>query len=276
MQAGFLLGSVGENYCKFAAMAQHTKSSRFMSGRNFIAGRKPVLDALAQGSGVDKVLVYRNAGAEFLQQLKKAVQHAGVPLQMVPAEKLNALTNVQHQGVIAFKAAITYYDLQTIIDQVVENGEAPLFFMLDGITDVRNIGAIARSAVCCGVQALIIPDKGVAALGEDAVKSSAGALMQVHVCRVNSLMKAVDLLHMNGISVWASDMQAKENLFALDLTQPVAIVMGGEEKGVFTGIQKIADGQFKIPMQGNFESLNVSVAAGMMMYEAMKQRMGNA
>jgi 23S rRNA (guanosine2251-2'-O)-methyltransferase len=180
---------------------------------------------------------------------------------------------VQHQGVIAFKAAVTYHDLQQVIDFLNEKGEVPLLMILDGVTDVRNIGAIARSAVCCGAQAIIIPDKGVAALGEDAMKSSAGALEHIHICRVNSLMKAIDTLHLNGIKVYASEMTASQMLHELNFVEPCAIVMGSEGKGVFSGIQKISDAVFKIPMAGQFESLNVSVAAGMILYEAMKQRM---
>ncbi len=149
----------------------------------------------------------------------------------------------------------------------------PLFLILDSVTDIRNIGAIARSALCCGAQAIIIPDKGVGALNEDAVKASAGALEQINICRVNSLMKAVDELHLNGIKVYASEMTAKTKLFDLDLKEPSAIVMGGEEKGVFPALMKICDDTFKIPMAGNFESLNVSVASGIILYEAMKQRM---
>lgn len=245
----------------------------FIKSKNIIAGRNPVVEALQKGTGVDKVLLYRQASGQHIQQIKDLARAHNIPVQLVPAEKLNQLTNVQHQGVVAFKAAVTYIDLQQVIDVINEKGEVPLFLVLDGVTDVRNIGAIARSAVCCGAQAIIIPDKGVAALGEDAVKSSAGALEHIHICRVNSLMKAVDTLHLNGIKVFASEMTAESMLHQLDLKEPCAIVMGSEDKGVFTGMQKISDAVFKIPMAGKFESLNVSVAAGMILYEAMKQRM---
>jgi 23S rRNA (guanosine2251-2'-O)-methyltransferase len=177
--------------------------------------------------------------------------------------------------VVAFKSAVRYQDLQQVIDWVIEKGEAPLFIILDGVTDVRNIGAIARTAVCCGAHAIIIPDKGVGALNEDAVKTSAGALEQINICRVNSLMKAVDELHLNGIKVFASEMTAKQKLFNLELAEPCAIVMGGEEKGVYPALMKICDETFHIPMANQFESLNVSVAAGMILYESMKQRMSS-
>jgi 23S rRNA (guanosine2251-2'-O)-methyltransferase len=145
--------------------------------------------------------------------------------------------------------------------------------MLDGITDVRNIGAIARSAVCCGAQALIIPDKGVGALQEEALKSSAGALEWIQVCRVSSLLKAVDTLHLNGISVFTSEMRAEKKIYDLSLTDPCCIIMGAEGKGVQPYLAKAADYFFSIPMTGKFNSFNVSVAAGIILYEAMKQRM---
>jgi 23S rRNA (guanosine2251-2'-O)-methyltransferase len=245
----------------------------FIKQKNIIAGRNPVIEALQKGAGVDKVLLNRQASGDHILQIKELAKQNNIPVQLVPVEKLNQLTNVQHQGVIAFKAAVTYHDLQQVIDFVNEKGEVPLLMILDGVTDVRNIGAIARSAVCCGAQAIIVPDKGVAALGEDAMKSSAGALEHIHICRVNSLMKAIDTLHLNGIKVFSSEMTAKTLLHELNFTEPCAIVMGSEGKGVFTGIQKISDAVFKIPMAGQFESLNVSVAAGMILYEAMKQRM---
>ena len=195
-----------------------------------------------------------------------------VPVQYVPNEKLNAITNANHQGVIAFKSSIVYQDLQQVIDWVHSKGETILFLMLDGITDIRNIGAIARSAVCCGAQAIIIPDKGVGAFNEDAMKSSAGALEHIQVCRVNSLLKALDTLHLNGVKVCTSEMKAEKKVFEIDLTVPCCIVMGNEEKGVQPYMNKAADEHFTIPMVGNFDSLNVSVACGIILYEAMKQR----
>ena len=151
-------------------------------------------------------------------------------------------------------------------------GNIPLFLLLDEITDVRNIGAITRTALCCGVQAIIIPEKGVGALNEDAITTSAGALEKIAVCRVNSLMKAVDELHLNGIKVFASEMTASTSIFDVKFSEPCAIVLGSEDKGIYPALMKICDETFKIPMQGDFESLNVSVAGGMILYEAMKQR----
>lgn len=244
----------------------------FHSKKNIITGRNPVIEALRSGQNVDKILLFKKASGESIDEIRQLAKENNVPVQYVPNEKLSSLTNIQHQGVIAFKAAVFYHDLQQVIDWVLEKGETPLFVMLDGVTDVRNIGAIARSAVCCGAQALIIPDKGVGALNEEAMKSSAGALELVQVCRVNSLLKAVDTLHLNGIQVFTSEMKAKKQLFELDLTIPSCIIMGNEEKGVQSFMSKAADAHFTIPMKGEFDSFNVSVAAGIILYEAVRQR----
>ena len=239
---------------------------------SIIIGRQPLIESLQSGKGIDKILFQKNISGEAVGIIRELAKEKNIPIQYVPIEKLNSVTRANHQGIIAFAALVQYLDLQQVIDHVVSSGEVPLFVILDGITDVRNIGAIARTAVCCGAQAIIIPDKGVGALNEEAMKSSAGALEKINICRVNSLMKAVDDLHMNGIMVYASEMTAQKNLYELDFKEPSAIVMGSEERGVFQGVIKICDEQFKIPMKGNFESFNVSVATGIILYEAMRQR----
>ena len=244
----------------------------FQSKKNIIAGRNPVLEALHGDSHIDKILLFKNASGEVVNEIRHLAKIKNIPVQYVPNEKLNSLTNINHQGIVAFKASVQYHDLQQVTDWVHEKGETPLFIMLDGITDVRNIGAIARSAVCCGAQAIIIPDKGVAAMHEDAMKSSAGALEHIHICRVNSLLKAVDELHLNGIQVFTSEMKAAKKLWELDFKIPCCIIMGNEEKGVQSYLSKAADAHFTIPMAGSFDSFNVSVAAGIILYEAMKQR----
>jgi 23S rRNA (guanosine2251-2'-O)-methyltransferase len=243
---------------------------------SLIIGRQPLIESLQAGRPVDKILLQKNTTGEIVYTIRELAKKNNIPVQVVPVEKLNSITRANHQGVIAFVALVQYMDLQQVIDHVVGKGETPLFVILDGVTDVRNIGAIARTAVCCGAQAMIIPDKGVGALNEEAMKSSAGALEHLHVCRVNSLMKAVDELHLNGIKVFASEMTAKKALHELEWKEPCAVVMGSEDKGVYPALMKICDGQFKIPMAGTFESLNVSVATGMILYEAMKQRQSQA
>lgn len=245
----------------------------FQSKKNIIAGRNPVIEALKSGQTIDKILLFKNASGEAVNEIRKLAKQINVPVLHVPNEKLNSLTNINHQGVVAFKSSVVYQDLQEVIDWVNANGETALFVMLDGVTDVRNIGAIARSAVCCGAQTIIIPDKGVGALNEDAIKSSAGALERIQICRVSSLLKALDTLHLNGIKVFTSEMKASKKLFEINFTEPCCIVMGNEEKGVQQYMSKAADEHFSIPMKRDFDSLNVSVATGIILYEAMKQRM---
>lgn len=237
-----------------------------------IIGRQPLVEALESGRSIDKILFQTQVSGPSIGDIRKLAKERNIPIQQVPAEKLHSLTKANHQGVIAFAGLVSYMDLQEVIDHVVSEGKNPLFVMLDGVTDVRNIGAIARTTLCSGGQALIIPDKGVGALNEEALKSSAGALEKIHVCRVGSLMKAVDTLHLNGIKVFAAEMTASKPVYEEDFKEPCCVIMGSEEKGVFPPLMKICDANIHIPMTGDFESLNVSVATGMILYEAMKQR----
>jgi 23S rRNA (guanosine2251-2'-O)-methyltransferase len=245
-----------------------------MKQSSLIIGRQPLIEAIRAGRAVDKIMLQRNAAGEAIAEIRQLAREHNIPIQVVPVEKLASMTRANHQGVLALAGLVQYLDLQQVIDHVVAQGQTPLFIMLDGVTDVRNIGAIARSALCSGAQALIIPDKGVGALNEEAMKSSAGALQHINVCRVNSLLKAVDSLHLNGIRVFTSEMNAEKKIFELPLAEPCCIVMGSEDKGVQSYIRKAADEHFSIPMAGDFDSLNVSVAAGIILYEALKHRMG--
>ena len=250
--------------------AYHKKTT--VKKSSLIIGRQPVAEAIQSGRAIDKILFQRNVSGESIGQIRQLAREYNIPIQQVPPEKLHSLTKANHQGCIAIAALIQYMDLQQVIDLVVGNGESSLLVMLDGITDVRNIGGIARSAVCSGAQAIIIPDKGVGALNEEAIKSSAGALEKIQVCRVNSLMKAVDTLHLNGIKVYATEMTAEKMIYEMNFTEPCCIVMGSEDKGIYPALLKICDEKVKIPMTGNFESFNVSVATGIVLYEIMKQR----
>jgi 23S rRNA (guanosine2251-2'-O)-methyltransferase len=238
-----------------------------------IIGRQPLIEAINAGKAIDKIFFQKNVEGDSIGAIRHLAKEKNIPIQVVPVEKMNSLSRANHQGVMAFVASVVYMDLQQVIDQVVSAGEVPMFVMLDGVTDVRNIGAIARSAFCTGAHAIIIPDKGVGALNEEALKSSAGALELIHVCRVNSLLKAVDTLHLNGIEVYTSEMKAEKNVSELKLNEPCCLIMGDEGKGVQPYIAKAADQLFKIPMARKFDSYNVSVATGIILYEAMKQRM---
>ena len=242
---------------------------------SLVIGRQAVADALIAGMQLDRIYLDTKAIGADINEIKALASKQAVPVNYVPAAKLNSFNVTDHQGCVALIAKVQYQDLQDIISQVVENAEVPLFLMLDGITDIRNIGGIARTAYASGVHALIIPDKGVGALNEDAILTSAGALEKIAVCRVNSLMKAVDELHMNGIKVYATEMTATKRVQDCDLTEPVAFVMGSEEKGIYPALMKICDEKIKIPMANDFESLNVSVATGMILYEVMRQRLTN-
>ena len=237
-----------------------------------IIGREAVINALKERKQLERIYLQSNVHGDVIDEIKTLAAQELVPINKVPIEKLNGFNISNHEGCIAQIAKIQYQDLQQIISFVVENGETPLFIILDGVTDIRNIGAIARSAFSFGVHAIIIPDKGVGALNEDAILTSAGALEKIAVCRVGSLMKAVDELHLNGIKVFASEMTAEKACQNIDFTEPCAIVMGGEEHGVYPALMKICDEKFKIPMPGDFESLNVSVATGIILYEVSRQR----
>ena len=231
-----------------------------------------MIDALQTGMQLDKIYLDTKVIGDQILQIKKLATLNAVPINYVPVAKLDGFNVSNHEGIIAHIAKVQYQNLQDTISFITESGEVPLFLILDGITDIRNIGGIARTAFCTGVHAIIIPDKGVGALNEDAILTSAGALEKIAVCRVNSLMKAVDELHLNGIKVYATEMKAEKSFSDVDFTEPTAIIMGSEEKGVFPALLKICDEKIKIPMAGGFESLNVSVATGIILYEAMKQR----
>lgn len=238
-----------------------------------IIGRQPVLEALRDGKQLERIFLQKNVGGEGIDEIKMLAQKLAVPINTVPIEKLHSLTRSNHQGVIAINSMVQYHDLQESIDILLQTGVVPLFVMLDGITDVRNIGAIARTAMCCGVQIMIIPDKGIASLNEEAVKTSAGALQKIVVCRVSSLLKAVDTLHLNDISVFTAEMKAEKKVYELDYTAPCCIIMGSEDKGIQPYLTKSADVHFTIPMQGKFDSFNVGIATGITLFEACKQRM---
>lgn len=238
-----------------------------------IIGRKPLLEALQNGTDIEKIFMLQTATGEELAQIKKGAKAADIPLSYVPQEKLTRFTQGNHQGVIAIAGLIQYQPLQEIISQVVDKGETPLVVLLDGVTDTRNVGAIARSAYCYGAHALILPASNSAAITEDSIKTSAGALEHLPVCRVASVEQAIDILHLNGLQLVASTLQSETMMDKVDLTVPLAVVMGAEDKGVSAYVLKHADNLIKIPMSNKFDSLNVSVATGIILYEVFKHRM---
>ena len=249
-----------------------SSDKRRVAKTSLIIGRQPVIEAIESGRSIDKILLQANASGENIGRIRQLAKERHIPIQTVPPEKLFSLTRSNSQGCIAFAALLQYVDLQQAIDHVFGRGEMPLFLMLDGVTDIRNIGGMARTALCCGAQVLIVPDKGVGALNEEALKASAGALEKIQVCRVSSLLKAIEELRLNGIKAYVSEIKEGKEMGALDFTAPCCLVMGSEGRGVQPYISKAADERFFIPMSGEFDSFNVSVAAGIILYEALKQR----
>jgi 23S rRNA (guanosine2251-2'-O)-methyltransferase len=238
-----------------------------------LVGRKPVLEALEQGVTIEKIFLLRTATGADINTIKHTAKEQNIPVSQVPVEKLDYLTKVQHQGVVAWTSLLQYVDLQAGISYVVEQGQVPLFLLLDGITDVRNVGAIARSALCCGAQGIILPTSHAASLTEEAVKTSAGALNKILLCRTPSVQQAMDMLRLNGIQILGTYMKGSIPVYESDLTIPSVIVMGAEDTGISKEVLKRADQLIRIPMVSNFDSLNVSVAAGMILYEALRQRL---
>jgi 23S rRNA (guanosine2251-2'-O)-methyltransferase len=237
-----------------------------------IVGRNPVIEALSTGVAIEKIFLLRTASGEEVGMIRKLAAQHNIPLTQVPAEKLDRFTKVQHQGVVALAGLLQYVDLQSGISHVVESGTVPLLMMLDGVTDVRNIGAIARTAWCCGAQGLILPTSQAATLGEEAIKTSAGALNKIMLLRTPSVQQAIDVLRLNGIQVLGTEMRGSIPVHEADLAGPACIVMGAEDKGISKDVLRRADTLIRIPMATRFDSLNVSVAAGMILYEAMRQR----
>ena len=238
-----------------------------------IGGIPGIIEAMKTGVQLERIYLQNTISAQEADELKMIAEQFEVPVNKVPFEKIRSFNLENSNGCIALKSKIKYQDLQDIISFVVEKGEVPLILLLDGITDIRNIGAIARAAYCCGVHAIVIPQKGVGTLNEDAINTSAGALENIAVCRVKSLHNAIDELHLNGIKVFASEMKTTSKVYEINFTDPCSIIMGSEDKGIHPSLYKLCDDSFKIPMEKNFESLNVSVAAGMILYEAMRQRL---
>ncbi len=233
-----------------------------------------MLEAIQSGATIEKIFMLRTATGEEINDIKKEARFRNIPISQVPAEKLQGMSRANHQGVIAWAGLLQYLDLQDAISHVVDSGAAPLFILADGITDVRNIGAIARTALCCGAQGIIFPTSSSASLTEEAIKTSAGALRKIMLCRSPSVLQAVDVLKLNGIQILGSFMKGSIPVYEADFTVPSCIVMGAEDMGISKDVIRRSDVLIRIPMAVAFDSLNVSVAAGMILYEAAKQRMG--
>mgnify|MGYP000661138323 CR=1 FL=1 len=244
-----------------------------MKENEMVFGIRAVIEAIQADKEIDKILVKRELQGELSRELFEVLKGRDIPVQRVPAERLDRLTRKNHQGVIAFIPAVTYQRLEDIIPFVYEQGKNPFIVLLDGITDVRNFGAIVRSAECAGVDVVIIPNKNSAKISSDALKTSAGALYHVPVCRVLNLKRVVrELKFQRGIRVYAATEKAEKFYTGADLTLPTAIIMGSEDKGIDEELINIATDCIKIPQKGQIESLNVSAAAAVLLFEVVRQR----
>ena len=243
-----------------------------MTQETHIYGIRAVLEAIQAGKAVDKVYVQKGLQGKLSQELQGIARKNGVRISFVPPERMARFRDRNHQGVVATISPIVYADYQELIDKVTAASESPLLLLLDGISDVRNLGAIIRTAACTGVDGIILPFSGSAPVTADTVKTSAGAVFEVPLARAPHSKDAVYYLQASGIQVIAASEKADQSLYETDLTKGTAIVMGAEGKGVSPAVMKVVDGQAKLPMAGSISSLNVSVACGVFLYEAVRQR----
>lgn len=240
--------------------------------KEMIFGFHAVLEAIDAGKTIDKILIRRDMTSDLGKELLKRLMGTMTPVQKVPVEKLNQFTDKNHQGVIAFLSPIEFYSIENLIPMLYEQGKTPLLMVLDNVTDVRNFGAIARTCSCAGADAIVIGTRGAASVNGDAVKTSAGALHTLPVCKVENMQNALRFLRESGLKIVAATEHATHLYTQTDMTGPLAIVMGAEDKGIYEENLKQCTDQVCIPMTGTIESLNVSVAAGVMLYEAVRQR----
>ncbi len=253
-------------------MVSNKYSTRRPKEKEMIFGIRAVMEAIDAGKVLDKVLLRRDMSSTIGRELVRKLEGTATPIQRVPVEKLNQFTDKNHQGVIAFLSPIEFTPLDSLVPALYDEGKVPLLMLLDGVTDVRNFGAIARTCVCAGVHALIIGTRGSAAINGDAIKASAGALHTLPICKVENLQNAIQYLRESGLRIVAATEHTERNYTEVDMTLPTCIVMGSEEKGIYEENLKLCTDRVRLPMTGVIESLNVGVAAGVFIYEAVRQR----
>ncbi len=244
-----------------------------MKNESLIFGIRAVIEAISSEKSIDKLFVQKGLQGDLSRELMSLVRNRGISFSYVPVEKLNKLTRKNHQGVVAYISPIEFHDLENLVIQITESGETPLFLILDQLSDVRNFGAIIRTAECTGVHGIIIQKKGGAPVNADTIKTSAGAVFKIPICKVDHIKDAMFYLQGSGIQVIAATEKASDTIYNKDLTIPTAIIMGSEGKGISNSVLKLADHQAKLPMHGDIGSLNVSVACGVFLYEAIRQRL---
>lgn len=243
-----------------------------MQKNKLIFGIHPIIEALSSGKDFDKIFIKKELRSDIVKSILNTTRERGIPYQFVPEEKLNKLTSKNHQGIVAFLSQIEYVELEQLIPSIYEDGKMPFFIILDGITDVRNFGAIARTCQCVGVDAIIIPNKGSVSVTGDAIKTSAGALMKIPVCRVSSIGNTIKLLQEYGIKVFVASEKNNRLYTEVNYNDAVAIVMGAEDVGPSDDSMRLSDEIITIPQVGDIGSLNVSVASAVIMYEVFRQR----
>lgn len=256
-------------------MSVYQQRGEKRESNQMVFGIRAIIEAIRSGKEIESLYLQRGLGGELSAELKTVLHQYGITPQHVPVEKLNRLTAKNHQGAVAFISPIIYQRVEDLIPQLFENGLTPLILVLDSITDVRNMGAIARTAECAGVHAMVIPARGSAQINPDAIKTSAGALYKIPVCRHDNFVQTVKFLQESGLQVVCCTEKTDDFIYNPDYTMPTAIVMGSEEDGVRNELIRMADHLAKIPMFGEIESLNVSVATGIILYEAVRQRQVN-
>ncbi len=252
-------------------MRSNDRSNNELDG-TMVYGTRAIIEAIRSGKEIERLFIQQGLNNPLMRELRDEIKTAGIMFQQVPIEKLNRLTRSNHQGVIGIISEINYHSIEELVPKLFEKGVTPLLLILDRITDTRNFGAIARTAECSGVHGIIIPTRGGALINSDAIKTSAGALHHLPVCRENNLKDTIEFLKNSGIKIFACTEKTNDYIFDADFKTPAAIILGSEENGVSPEYIKRADTSMKIPMVGSIESYNVSVAAGMVLYEVMRQR----
>ncbi|MGB3608288.1 MAG: 23S rRNA (guanosine(2251)-2'-O)-methyltransferase RlmB [Psychroserpens sp.] len=237
-----------------------------------IFGIRAVIEAIKAGENIDKIFLQKGLRGELFTELEQLLKKERLNSSYVPVEKLNRLSKKNHQGVVAQIAPITFHNIEDLVMSVLESGKTPLFLLLDQLSDVRNFGAIVRTAECTGVSGIIIQKKGGAPVNGDAIKTSAGALFKMPICKVDHIKDAVFYMQASGIKVVAATEKTDTTVYDVSFTEACAIIMGSEGKGINPSVLKIADDRAKLPLLGDIESLNVSVACGVFLYEALRQR----
>lgn len=240
---------------------------------DFIFGLRPVMEAIDAGKTVDKIFLQNALQGEIYQELKNLLSKHGIRPNYVPVEKLNRFTRKNHQGVVAFISDVPFEKIEDVLPRLFEEGKTPFLLILDRLTDVRNFGAICRTAECVGVHAVILPEKGAAPINSDAIKTSAGAIYNLKICKEKNLAHTVDFLQQSGLQVFSATEKANKLIYDVNFTEPCAVVMGNEETGISKEVLHHSDEKIKLPIEGKTQSLNVSVACGAILYEAVRQKM---